>query len=91
MNERMVVWAAAAWDGGIFAREVVPVPVPPDYADTALRDNNVRWDSSLEQMAKLPPVFDRKYGTVTAALINMMNERMVVWAAAAWDASRRAR
>jgi acetyl-CoA acyltransferase len=59
--------AAAAWDDGIFAREVVPVPVPPDFADVALRDNNVRADTSLEQMAKLPPVFDRKFGTVTAA------------------------
>ena len=59
--------ATAAWDGGIFAREVVPVPVPPDFGETAMRDNNVRSDSSLEQMAKLPPVFDRKYGTVTAA------------------------
>ena len=59
--------AAAAWDDGTFARQVIPVPVPPDYTETAIRDNNVRWDSSLEQMAKLPPVFDRKWGTVTAA------------------------
>lgn len=59
--------AAAAWDDGVFAREVVPVPVPPDFEATALRDNNVRSDTSLEQMAKLPPVFDRKFGTVTAA------------------------
>jgi acetyl-CoA acyltransferase len=59
--------AAAAWDDGTFSRQVVPVPVPPDYAETAVKDNNVRWDSTLEQMAKLPPVFDRKWGTVTAA------------------------
>jgi len=31
------------------------------------QDNGVRADASLEQMAKLKPVFDRKYGTVTAA------------------------
>jgi acetyl-CoA acyltransferase len=59
--------AAAAWDDGVFAREVVPVPVPPDFRDVALRDNNVRSDSTLEQMSKLPPVFDKKFGTVTAA------------------------
>ncbi len=59
--------AAAAWDGSIFEREVVPVPVPPEYRDLARRDNNVRSDTSLEQMGKLPPVFDRRFGTVTAA------------------------
>ena len=59
--------AAAAWQEGVFDREVVPVPVPPDYRELATRDNNVREEPSLEQMAKLPPVFDRKYGTVTAA------------------------
>jgi len=31
------------------------------------QDNGVRADTSLEQMAKLKPVFDRKYGSVTAA------------------------
>jgi acetyl-CoA acyltransferase len=31
------------------------------------QDNGVRADTSLDQMAKLKPVFDRKYGTVTAA------------------------
>ena len=59
--------AAAAWDEGIFAGEVVPVPVAPDFAEVAMRDNNVRRDTSLEQMAKLPPVFDKKFGSVTAA------------------------
>jgi len=31
------------------------------------QDNGVRADTSLEQMAKLKPVFDRTYGSVTAA------------------------
>ncbi len=30
-------------------------------------DNGIRADTSLEQMAKLGPVFDRRYGSVTAA------------------------
>jgi acetyl-CoA acyltransferase len=30
-------------------------------------DNGIRSDTSLEQMAKLRPVFDRRYGSVTAA------------------------
>ena len=32
-----------------------------------LKDNGIRPDTSLEQMAKLKPVFDRRYGSVTAA------------------------
>jgi len=31
------------------------------------RDNGIRRDTSLEQMGKLKPVFDRRYGSVTAA------------------------
>jgi len=31
------------------------------------RDNGIREDTSLEQMAKLRPAFDRMYGSVTAA------------------------
>ena len=30
------------------------------------RDNGVRADTSLEKLAALPPVFDRRFGTVTA-------------------------
>ncbi|SRR6266498_2839407 len=59
--------AAAAWESGVLAAEVVPVPVPPKYENVVTRDNIVRRDTSLEQMAKLSPVFDRKFGTITAA------------------------
>jgi acetyl-CoA acyltransferase len=31
------------------------------------RDNGIRPDANLEEMAQLKPVFDKKYGTVTAA------------------------
>ena len=31
------------------------------------QDNGIRADTTLEQMAKLKPVFDRQYGSVTAA------------------------
>ena len=53
--------AAAAWDKGVYEGEIAPVP------DIDLdRDEGIRPDSSLEKLAKLKPVFDRKYGTVTA-------------------------
>lgn len=58
--------AAAAWDSGVFEKEVFPVPVPPDFSEMASSDNAVRRDTSLERLAALPPVFDRRFGSVTA-------------------------
>jgi acetyl-CoA acetyltransferase family protein len=60
--------AAAAWDRGAFADEVVPVP------DVDLeRDENIRADTTLEKLAALQPVF-RKDGTVTAGNSSPMND-----------------
>jgi acetyl-CoA acyltransferase len=58
--------AAAAWDSGKFDGEVMHVPVPPRYDRVSARDNIVRKDASVEALAQLRPVFDRRYGTVTA-------------------------
>jgi acetyl-CoA acyltransferase len=58
--------AAAGWDVGVLGPETFPVPIPPKYAAMETRDNNIRRDSTLEQLAKLKPVFDREYGSVTA-------------------------
>ncbi len=58
--------AVAAWENGIFDDEVMPFPVGPGYKTTVTRDNIPRADSSMESLAKLRPVFDRKYGTITA-------------------------
>ena len=43
------------------------VAVPPSFENIVETDNLIRGDSTLEAMAKLRPVFDRKYGTITAA------------------------
>jgi acetyl-CoA acetyltransferase family protein len=60
--------AAAAWDAGTFADEVVPVP------EVELpRDENIRGDTSIEKLGKLKPVF-RKDGTVTAGNSSPMND-----------------
>lgn len=59
--------AAEATASGRFKDEVMTVPVPPGYEDIVETDNLIRGDSTLEAMAKLRPVFDRKYGTITAA------------------------
>jgi acetyl-CoA acyltransferase len=58
--------AAAGTNDGRLAGEMAPVYVPPRYETTVTRDNGVRDDTSLEQLSALRPVFDRKYGTVTA-------------------------
>jgi acetyl-CoA acyltransferase len=57
--------AAQAWADGRFREEVMPVFVPPSY-EAVDEDNLVRKDSELDAYAKLKPVFDRRYGTVTA-------------------------
>jgi acetyl-CoA acyltransferase len=58
--------AAAAWASGKLAEEVMHVAVPPRYARVAARDNIVRDDATVEALAELKPVFDRRYGTITA-------------------------
>jgi acetyl-CoA acyltransferase len=58
--------AAAAWKNGIFADEVMHVVPGPKYDEPIAEDNLVRKDGSLEAYGRLKPVFDRKYGTVTA-------------------------
>lgn len=58
--------AARAWKAGWFKDEVMSVPVPPKYKELATTDNIVREDATLEALSALKPVFDRRYGTVTA-------------------------
>ena len=58
--------AAKAWDEGLLDDEVMRANVPP-FKDTLSRDENIRFDSTLEGYKKLKPAFDRQYGTVTAA------------------------
>ncbi len=59
--------SVAAWENGIYDDEVMPFPIGPGYRTTVAKDNIPRADSTLEQLAQLRPVFDRKYGTITAA------------------------
>jgi acetyl-CoA acyltransferase len=59
--------AARGADDGRLPAEIVPW-FPARTGDPVVtQDNGIRRDTSLEQMAKLKPVFDRRYGTVTAA------------------------
>src|SRR5881397_1004937 len=59
--------AARGTDDGRLTAEIAPW-FPERPAEPVLTtDNGIRRDTSLEQMAKLRPVFDRQYGSVTAA------------------------
>ncbi len=68
--------AAAAIASGAFKDEIVPVPIPqprgapPRLFDT---DEHPRPDTSMEALAKLPPVF-REGGTVTAGNSSGIND-----------------
>ena len=58
--------ATQSWAEGKLADEVMVAHSEPfeNYID---KDNCIREDSVLESYSKLRPVFDRKYGSVTAA------------------------
>jgi len=58
--------AAAATEEGRFERQIVLTFPSPDHAEAVTADNGIRSDTSMEALAKLPPVFDKRYGTLTA-------------------------
>ena len=66
---------AAAQEAGRFDEQIVAVPVPSKRGETLFeRDEHVRPEASLESMAKLPTVFKREDGTVTAGNSSGMND-----------------
>jgi acetyl-CoA acyltransferase len=58
--------AAEAYDNGRFSDEVMTVLVPDRYDTIVTEDNLIRKDTTPEKLAALKPVFDRKYGSITA-------------------------
>jgi len=62
---RSHVNAARAWADGTYPPEVMHV-IPRGGGEVVTEDNVVRKDSKVESYAKLPPVFDRHHGTITA-------------------------
>ena len=60
--------AAAAWDGGFYDDQVVPVP-----GVALARDESIRADTTLEKLAALKPAF-RPDGTVTAGNASPLND-----------------
>ncbi|HSB53284.1 MAG TPA: acetyl-CoA C-acyltransferase, partial [Gemmatimonadales bacterium] len=58
--------AAAATASGRFASEVAPWFGGRGMDEVVTTDNLIRGDTSMEALAQLKPVFDRRYGSVTA-------------------------
>jgi acetyl-CoA C-acetyltransferase len=75
--------AAAAYDEGFYSDLVVEF-------QGVKADNNIRRDTSLEKLAKLPPVFDRKSGTMTAGNSTPLTDgaSAVLLASEEWAAAR---
>ncbi|HEY7534525.1 MAG TPA: acetyl-CoA C-acyltransferase FadI [Thermodesulfobacteriota bacterium] len=58
--------AHKATKDGIFKKETIKTLMPPDFSTVIDSDNGIRSNTTVEVLSKLPPVFNRKYGTVTA-------------------------
>jgi acetyl-CoA acyltransferase len=58
--------AAAATASGRLAEEIAPWFGGPGMDQVVTTDNLIRGDTSLDALASLKPVFDRRYGSVTA-------------------------
>ncbi len=58
--------AAAGTADGRLTAEIAPWFGGRDLTEVITSDNGIRADTSLEALAALRPVFDRRYGTITA-------------------------
>lgn len=68
--------AAKARAEGRFARELLPVPGhnPDGFMVMVDQDETIRPDTTVEALAKLPPVFDPKNGQVTAGTSSQLSD-----------------
>lgn len=57
--------AVAAQKSGRLREEIVPFVVPPEYKQVVENDIGPRDGMTIEQLTKLKPFFDRKYGSIT--------------------------
>jgi acetyl-CoA C-acetyltransferase len=79
--------AAAAWEAGAFAAEVIPVTVGSGAKMVSVaKDEGIRADSSAEGLAKLRPAF-RSDGTVTAGNASQLSDGAAAMVVASGDAA----
>jgi acetyl-CoA C-acetyltransferase len=83
--------AAAAAKNGLFAAEIVPVPIPQRGGDqlTVTEDEGVRPGTTVEALAKLKPAFG-KDGTITAGTASQISDGAAAVVVMSADAAARA-
>jgi acetyl-CoA acyltransferase len=70
--------AAAATASGRLQQEIAPWFSGRGMDQVATTDNLIRGDTSLEALAKLRPVFDKRYGSVTAGNASALTDGAAV-------------
>jgi len=70
--------AAASTASGRLQEEIVPWFGGRGMDQVATTDNIIRGDTSLEALSKLKPVFDRRYGSVTAGNASALTDGAAV-------------
>jgi acetyl-CoA acyltransferase len=70
--------AAAATASGRLQQEIAPWFGGRGMDQVATTDNLIRGDTSLEALAKLRPVFDKRYGSVTAGNASALTDGAAV-------------
>ena len=58
--------AGVGTSDGRLTSEIAPLYVPPRFENAVTSDNGIRSDTSIDKLRELKPVFDKRYGTVTA-------------------------
>lgn len=64
LRSHRLAWAGTS-DGRLTA-EIAPVWIPPRFETAQSSDNGIREDANIDALRALKPVFDRRYGSVTA-------------------------
>lgn len=84
------VFAAESHRRALAARDAVAAEITPIYTNgkAVSRDNGVREDSTVEKLAKLKPIFDRRTGTVTAGNSSQITDGAVALLAGSEAAAR---
>lgn len=78
---------AAAFDSGAMKNEVEPLY--DAKGNVHVEDNGLRRDSNMDALAKLKPVFDRKYGTVTSGNASQVTDGAALLLLASEEAVKR--
>jgi acetyl-CoA acyltransferase len=81
-------FAAAGTDDGRLLAEIATLYVPPEYDVIARADNGIRFDTTFELLSALKPVFDRRYGSVTAGNSSPLTDGAAAVILMSEDASR---